>query len=85
MDAASLEMEMEKLAVDSEPSQLSFEGRFLVDWEWYIRLKVTFPYHDTAGDIEPGMNGLLTEFGGFWHSKISFFFLFFLRGFLGFC
>jgi hypothetical protein len=80
MDAASLEME--KLAINSEPNQLSFEDSFVLDWESYIRLKVTFPDHYTAADLEARINEVLKEFEEFWHSKMKFFLL---KDFWGFC
>jgi hypothetical protein len=67
MDATSLDLA--KLAMDSTPSQLSFEETFV--WEWYIRLKVTFPDHYTAADLEANINEVLTEFEEFWRSKFN--------------
>ncbi len=71
MDAASLGME--KQAVDSSPSQFSFEDSFGLDWDWYIRLKVTFPDHITAADLEANLNRISKEFEDFWRGKITFF------------
>jgi hypothetical protein len=66
MDATSLDMA--KLAVDSSPSQLSFEDSFV--WEWYIRLKVTFPDHCTAADLSASINEVLKEFEDFWLGRL---------------
>jgi hypothetical protein len=69
MDATSLDLA--NLTVDSSPSQLSFEDRFVLDWDWYIRLKVTFPQHDTAKDLEAKLQLISKEFEEFWRGNIK--------------
>jgi hypothetical protein len=61
---------MEKLAMDSSPSQLSFDETFV--WESYIRLKVTFPDHYTAADLSASIDEVLKKFEDFWRSKFCF-------------
>ena len=65
MDATSLDSA--KLAMESSPSQLLFEDSFV--WEWYIRLKVTFPDHYNAADLATNINEALKEFEEFWISR----------------
>jgi hypothetical protein len=65
MGATSLDMA--KLAVDSSPSQLSFENNFV--WECYIRLKVTFPGHYPTADLSANIDEVLKEFENFWRSR----------------
>jgi hypothetical protein len=68
MDAISLDLA--NLAVDSSPSQFSFDETFV--WEWYIRLKITFPDHITAADLSAHITQILKEFDDFWRSKFHF-------------
>lgn len=72
MDATS--SDLANLTLDSEPSQLSFEESFVLDWESYIRLKVTFPEHDTAADHSALLQDVSKEFEEFWRGKFKFFF-----------
>jgi hypothetical protein len=65
MNANSLDSA--KLAMDSSLSQLSFDETFV--WEWYIRLKVTFPDHYTAADLAANITQISKEFEEFWLSR----------------
>ena len=65
MDATS--SDLANLALDSSPTQLSFDETFI--WEWYIRLKVTFPDHYTAADLSASIDEVLKKFEEFWLSR----------------
>ena len=65
--------DLPNMTVDSSPSQLSFEDSFVLDWESYIRLKVTFPDHDTAADHSALLQDVSKEFEEFWRGKFYFF------------
>ena len=67
MDATSTDLA--NVAMDSSPSHLSFDETFV--WEWYLRLKVTFPDHITTADLEAIIDEVLKEFEEFWRSNFN--------------